>query len=78
MKIAYILYQEAIISNRSNGVRSQAISWASALQNSGHQVDLVNEWDVYDWQSYDAIHIIGGRNYVNLLSLVYSLKNYKQ
>lgn len=68
MKIAYILYQEAIISNRSNGVRSQAISWASALQNSGHQVDLVNEWDVYDWQSYDAIHIIGGRNYVNLLS----------
>lgn len=59
MKIAYILYPEVIISNKSNGVRSQAFEWASILKSKSVEVDLVNNWGDYDWREYDAIHIFG-------------------
>ena len=64
MKIAYILYPGVIISNRSNGVRSQAETWARTLEESGATVDLINNWGNYDWTSYDAIHIFGGGDWV--------------
>ena len=59
MNIAYILYPEVVISNKSNGIRSQAETWAFALRKLGHNVDLVNNWDNYDWKSYDIIHLFG-------------------
>lgn len=58
MKVAYILYPEVIISNKSNGIRSQAEAWAKILENKGVHVDLVNNWENYDWSHYDAIHFL--------------------
>lgn len=59
MKVAYILYPEVIISNKSNGIRSQAETWAKILEEKGVHVDLVNNWENYDWSHYDAIHFFG-------------------
>lgn len=59
MKIAYILYPNVIVSNRSNGIRSQAETWADTLRSLGHEIDYVSEWGNYDWKSYDAIHLFG-------------------
>lgn len=59
MKIAYILYPGAIISNKSNGIRSQAETWAKSLRELGHDVDLVQEWGNYNWKDYDIIHFFG-------------------
>lgn len=59
MKIAYILYPGVIISNRSNGIRSQAETWAKSLVDLGHEVDLIQEWGNYQWKDYDVIHIFG-------------------
>lgn len=59
MKIAYIIYPFVIYSNKSNGIRSQAITWANMLIAHGHQVDLINNWGDYDWRTYDAIHFFG-------------------
>ncbi len=59
MKIAYIIYPEVIISNRSNGIRSQAESWAAILREKGFTVDLIDNWSNYDWNSYDIIHFFG-------------------
>lgn len=60
MKIAYILYPDVIISNKSNGIRSQAESWANVLTEAGHNVDYINNWGNYTWTDYDVIHIYGG------------------
>lgn len=60
MRIAYILYPEVIISNKSNGIRSQAETWAKSLIEAGHVVDFVNNWDNYDWSDYNVIHLFGG------------------
>lgn len=59
MKIAYILSTTIIVSGRSNGIRSQAETWAENLRKHGHVVDQVSEWGNYDWKSYDAIHMFG-------------------
>lgn len=59
MKIAYILSTTIIVSGRSNGIRSQAETWAENLRKYGHVVDYVSEWGNYDWKSYDAIHLFG-------------------
>lgn len=60
MKVAYILFPEVIVSNRSNGVRSQAETWAEFLRGNGVEVDFINNWDNYQWTDYDAIHLFGG------------------
>lgn len=59
MKIAYIIDPQVVVSNKSNGIRSQAETWALILQKAGHQVDLVSNWGNYDWKTYDAIHFFG-------------------
>lgn len=59
MKIAYIIYPEVIISNRSNGVRAQAVSWGEGLKKQGHEVVFISNWENYDWKSFDAIHFFG-------------------
>ena len=62
MRIAFVLYPEVIISNRSNGIRSQAESWCRSLTSLGHDVVLVNNWGDYDWSSFDAVHLFGMGN----------------
>lgn len=59
MKIAYIIDPQVIVSNKSNGIRSQAETWAKMLINEGHTVDLVSNWGNYNWNTYDAIHFFG-------------------
>ena len=59
MRIAYVLTPDVIISNRSNGIRSQAETWANLLRLQGIDVDFVNNWGDYCWSDYDIIHIFG-------------------
>lgn len=68
MKIAYILYPEVVISNKSNGIRSQAETWAELLRTKGHEVDLVNNWGDYNWKNYDLIHLFGGGTWISSIS----------
>jgi glycosyltransferase involved in cell wall biosynthesis len=58
-KIAFVLYQFGMLSGRSNGVRSQALSTYSILNKFGDECVLINGWEHYDWKSFDAIHIYG-------------------
>lgn len=53
MKIAFIFTYQKFVS--SDGVFSQAKSWKEGLESLGHEVDLINNWDNYDWKSYDSI-----------------------
>jgi glycosyltransferase involved in cell wall biosynthesis len=77
MKIAFIIYSGAVISGKSNGVRSQAITWKSILEkHKMHSVDLVDSWGVYDWSKYNAIHIFGYD--LSLLGFVSSLYKYNE
>lgn len=74
MKIAYIIYPNVIVSNKSNGIRSQAITWAECLRRNGIDVDLINNWDDYSWKEYDIIHFFGGGSW--LAPLAERLKKY--
>ena len=74
MKIAYILYPEAIISGDSNGVKSQARVWVKALLEKGHNVEELNGWGNYDWKTFDIIHVFGTgvwlHNFVRILAKI--------
>lgn len=74
MKIAYIITPHAVVDS-TNGIKSQAITWANALRNKGHQVDLIDIWGYYDWPSYDAIHFFGNGSWVNTIRTYLSKKN---
>lgn len=63
MKVAYVIYPDALVSGRSNGVRSQALVWKDILESKGICVDLINCWEHYNWRDYDVVHyllIVGG------------------
>jgi glycosyltransferase involved in cell wall biosynthesis len=47
------------VSGNSNGVKSQAVTWASGLKSLGHEVQMIGSWEHYDWQSFDVIHLFG-------------------
>lgn len=53
MKIAFIF--STAIMTPTNGIKSQAFTWKRMLETHGHQVDMINQWDGNEWQSYDAI-----------------------
>lgn len=76
MKIAYIITPHAVV-DKSNGIKSQAITWGNALQQKGHQVDYIDTWNDYDWPSYDAIHFFGNGAWVNTIRTYLSKKNPK-
>lgn len=59
MKIAFVLYPEAVISGDSNGIKSQAKTWKNGFKQLGHEVVEVNVWGNYNWKSFDVIHIFG-------------------
>ena len=76
MKFAYILTPHAAV-NRTNGIRSQAVTWAEGLRTHGHQVDYINQWEYYDWPSYDAIHFFGNGSWVNTIRTYVRMQNPK-
>lgn len=59
MKIGYICNQGNCVSGASNGIRMQALIWRDELVKRGHEVVLINAWDVYDWKSFDIVHSFG-------------------
>ena len=67
MKIAYIIYPLVVVSNKSNGIRSQAVTWAESLREKGIQVDLINNWGDYNWNDYDVIHLFSGGSWLYML-----------
>lgn len=66
MRVAYILYPEAIVINKANGIRNQAIAWAKSL-NGLCQVDLISAWDEINWNQYDVVHFFGGNQWLGFL-----------
>lgn len=56
MKIAYVFTGLGSISGKTNGILTQALTWANGLQEQGVEVDLVNPWDGYDFSQCDIIH----------------------
>lgn len=74
--MAYIITPHAVV-DKSNGIKSQAITWGNALQQKGHQVDYIDTWNYYDWPSYDAVHFFGNGSWVNTIRTYLSKKNSK-
>lgn len=68
MKIAYVLYPEAIVINKANGIRNQALRWAQILEKTNKcKVDLISTWDVINWTNYDVVHFFGGNMWFSFL-----------
>ncbi len=59
MKIAYVMYPGACFMGTGDGSKMQAIIWAKALKEKGHQIDFISPWKEYNWESYDIIHVFG-------------------
>lgn len=66
MKVGYILYPEALVINKANGIRNQAITWAKSLE-SFCEVDLLSPWDSIEWDKYDLIHVFGGNQWLGFI-----------
>lgn len=65
MKIAYVLYPNAILSGDSNGIKKQAKIWNIGLTKLGHEVIEVNPWGNYKWIDFDLIHVFGTGLWLN-------------
>ena len=68
MKVAYVIYPDALVSGRSNGVRAQALVWKDILESKGIWVDLINCWEHYNWKDYDVVHYFGPGPWIEHLS----------
>lgn len=66
MKIAIINVNEALTPN--GGVRMQGVMWHDGLVAAGHECDLIDFWKVYDWESYDAIIVLGYGGFIRNLT----------
>ena len=62
MKIAFV--HSHPIKVKSDGVRSQALTWKEGLESLGHQVVLVNMWDKNDWESFDIVQFFSFSEYM--------------
>lgn len=71
MKIGYICNQGNCVSGASNGIRMQALIWREELVRRGHEVVLINAWDVYDWNTFDIIHAF---SFGDSISFLHQLK----
>ena len=56
MKIAIIKPTETI--SPTGGVKVQGEMWKQGLEQLGHSVNLVGNWDNVDWKSFDIILFI--------------------
>lgn len=61
MKIAFILSYPTFSS--TSGILSQGITWKECLESRGHEVVLVNMWDIPDWKIFDAFLFFGFSEY---------------
>lgn len=50
---------DACYNGSGDGIRKQAEIWYNELKRRGHQVDLVNPWGNYQWNTYDIVHFFG-------------------
>lgn len=66
LKIAYVLYPEAIVINKANGIRNQALTWKRQLEGVC-EVDLISPWDEIDWSQYDVVHLFGGSQWLGFV-----------
>lgn len=66
MRIAFVLYPEAIVINKTNGIRNQALKWSDSLAGLA-DVDLISPWDEIDWRRYDAINFFGGTQWLGFV-----------
>lgn len=76
MKIAYLITPHAAV-DRTNGIKSQAVTWGEVLKAKGHDVVYINPWNYYEWESFDAIHFFGNGPWVNTVRTYLSKKNPK-
>lgn len=60
MRIAYIT--DNFLGNPSNGIVSQAITWANLLKRKNIDVSLLSSWEDSDWKHMDIIHLFGSSN----------------
>ena len=69
------MYPEAIVLNKSNGIRNQAVTWAESLKQYC-EVDLLSPWDSINWNQYDLIHVFGGDQWLGFLPDLKALNNH--
>lgn len=70
MKIGYICDQKVCVSGASNGIRMQAVTWKDALIKKGHDVQLIQPWGIYDWKSFDVIHVFSFGDSISFIDLL--------
>ncbi|WP_270711478.1 glycosyltransferase [Phocaeicola coprophilus] len=76
MKVAFIIYPEVIVSNQSNGIRSQAFTWGDALKKNNIEVEYINNWNNYNWKDFDIIHFFCGGEWIyNLAKRLKKINN---
>ena len=62
----------------SGGVNVQCRMWHDGLQSLGHDVYLLNEWDKFDFRSFDYIIIVGfGRSFIDYVRILSNYENIK-
>lgn len=65
MRIAYLI--GPTVAGHSNGIIRQAKSWANGLTSLGHQVELINPWGSYHWNSFEIIHLFGTGTWLDIV-----------
>lgn len=60
MRIGFLLPATHALDGVSNGVRSQAIGQAEGLRRLGHEVVLLEPWNLADAASFDCVHFYQG------------------
>lgn len=63
MKIAFL--ESRYLIYQSDGVRMQALIWKKGFEDLGHEVILLNTWDVYNWSEFDFILCFEYNHYVS-------------
>ena len=56
MRIAYMFSGLGSLSGKTNGILTQALTWACELRKIGVEVDLISPWDGYDFSACDIVH----------------------
>ena len=59
------------------GVKQQGYMWKIGLEKMGHIVDLIDMWQSYDWDNYDAIIIFSPGMLIRKLAIHLSAYNKK-
>lgn len=57
MKIGLIIPTESI--SPTGGVKVQGEMWKKGLEDLGHECVLIDFWQNHDWESYDAVIVLG-------------------